>query len=140
MIPDWPNALHRFTRSDFQQTRQDGRRRIGADAGPPRFRRRFSAIARMVSLGLVVTRSEREIFDAFYADTCRQGSLTFRMPDPSTEGWPLLDEAGASVLSAAGIPIRLSATWLCAWGDEPPVEVMDGDVEFRIQFQVWVLP
>lgn len=140
MIPEWPPGLTRFERAGWQSQPQDARRRSQTDVGPPRFRRRSSSAARMVGLSLITSRDERAVFDAFYEDTCVQGSLVFRMPDPATDGWQILDDAGAPLLTGTGAPFLLSAYWLCAWGDQPPVETLDGDVEFRKEFQVWVLP
>lgn len=141
MIPEWPSVLTRFERAGWQTQLQDARRRSQPEAGPPRFRRRSSSVARMVGLTLITSRDEKAVFDAFYEDACKQGSLIFTMPDPATDGWQLLASDGHPLLvSPSGTPLLMSARWLCAWGDQPPLWAMDGDVEFRNEFQVWVLP
>lgn len=139
MILDWPATLPRPERSTWQARPQEARRRRQSDAGPPAFRRRFSAVPQIVSLSLILSRADRQVFDTFFAVACAQGANLFRMPDPTTDGWPALDEAGAPILTATGEPLLLSAIWLCAWGDEPPVETLVG-LEFRKAFSVAVLP
>lgn len=139
-IPVWPAALDRFERPGWQVQPQDGRQRRGNEAGPPGYRRRFSSVAKGVSLSIVLTRDEKAIFDNFYEDDCAQGSREFWMPDPTTHGWPLLTEDGTPILVEEGVPLHLSERWLCSWGDPPPTEVIVGQVQFRKSFSVWVLP
>ena len=62
------------------------------------------------------------------------------MPDPSTDGWRVLDTAGAPLLMGDGRPLLIRATWLCSFGDELPAETMVGQVEFRKSFSVVVMP
>lgn len=138
--PEWPRSLVQFERSGWQVQPQEARRKRQSDAGPPSYRRRFSAVARTVSLSLVVDRNGKAIFDRFYAETCLQGARLFTMPDPSTDGWQLLDTSGTPLLTGSGRPLLIAATWLCAFGDEPPVETMIGQVEFRKTFSVVVMP
>jgi len=140
MIPEWPTDLRKFEREGWQVQAVEARRKRQGDAGPPGYRRRFSAVPRLVGLSIVLTRNEKAIFDRFYHVDCAEGARNFRMPDPSTNGWPLLAADGSPLLTAVGQPILLAATWLCAWGDALPIETMDGDVDFRKEFQVVVLP
>lgn len=139
MIMQWPTALPRPERSSWQLTPQDARRKRQSDAGPPAYRRRFSSVAKMVSLSLVLTRSQRQVFDQFFHDECADGSLLFYMPDPTTEGWPLLASDGTPLMVSPGVPLLMSGRWLCAWGDQMPVETIQGR-EFRKAFSVVVVP
>ncbi|MAU43772.1 MAG: hypothetical protein CMP09_02820 [Yangia sp.] len=61
------------------------------------------------------------------------------MPDPVTDGWPLLHETGVPLLYEDGTPILMSAQWLCVFGDEPPSETLRG-MTFTKSFSVWVMP
>lgn len=135
----WPDALPNPSRDDYQAQRQDPRlRRSGG--GVPGYRRRFSSTSRVVQLALVdVPRSLKAVFDNFYELTVSDGALPFLMPDPVTDGWPLLDPEGLPVLDGADLPLLLSAQWLCLFGDEPPVETISGN-RFDIAFSVAVLP
>lgn len=138
--PNWPVELVQFERSGWQSQRQDARRRRQGDAGPPAWRRRFSSVARTVGLSLVTDRNGKAVFDRFYEETVDFGSKLFWMPDPSTDGWPILTNRGIPLLTGAGVPLTMSARWLCSFGDEPPVETIIGDRDFRLAFSVFVMP
>jgi hypothetical protein len=139
MILTWPSSLPRPERNTWQLTAQDARRKRQSEAGPPSFRRRFSSAARMVSLSMMLDRNQRAIFDLFFHNACAEGTHLFWMPDPSTEGWPLLTSDGLPLLTGAGVPILLGGQWLCSWGAEMPVETVIGR-EFRKSFSVVVMP
>lgn len=138
MIHDWPASLPRPERSGWQAERMEARRKSQSDAGPPRYRRRFSSVPTLVTLSLLLTRSEKAEFDNFHAAT-GYGSDLFRIPDPTTDGWPLLTGDGAPLLTADGTPILLSALWLCSFGDSQPKETIVG-AGFRKTFSLVVLP
>lgn len=138
-IPSWPSDLPRPERPTWQRQPQDGRWPKQSDAGPMGHRRRFSGVAETVQMSVLLSRSEREVFDSFYKNDCAHGSLTFYMPDPATEGWALLTETGEPLLTENGTPLLMSAQWLCLWGEEPPSEAVQG-IEFRKTFSVVVLP
>ena len=139
MILDWPTTLPRPERESWQLTSQDARRKRQSDAGPPAYRRRFSSAAKMVSLSLILSRNERAIFDSFFHRECAEGSRLFWMPDPTTEGWAMLNTDGTPLFVSEGVPLLLSATWLCSWGDQIPTETIQG-IEFRKSFNLVVLP
>ena len=138
--PVWPKALVKFERSGWQLQPQDARRKRQSDAGPPGFRRRFSSVARNVGLVLRVSRADLSTFWRFHNSDCSHGSSLFWIPDPSTDGWPLLTRRNAPILTADGRPLLASARWLCAWGDEPPVESVHVQTEFKLSFSIWVMP
>lgn len=141
MIATWPIALPHPERSGWQLQPQEARRKRQSDAGPPGYRRRFSSVARMVSLSMLLTHNQRAAFDRFFHETCEEGSRRFWMPDPTNDGWPLTTETGAPLLIDAGTqePLVISERWLCAWGEQLPTETVMG-VEFRKVFQIVVLP
>lgn len=139
MILNWPSELPRPERSTWQLTPQDARRKRQSDAGPPGYRRRFSSAAKMVSLSVLLSRNERAIFDRFFHEDCGEGAALFYMPDPTTEGWPLLASDGSPILTDDGAPILMGGRWLCSWGDEMPTETIVS-VEFRKTFSVVVMP
>lgn len=141
MIAIWPVALPRPDRGTWQLQPQDARRKRQSDAGPPGYRRRFSSVARTVSLSLILSHDECAIFDRFFHDTCQEGAVRFWMPDPSREDWPLTTMTGVPLL-ADDIPLdplTLSERWLCAWGDQLPTETVQG-IEFLKSFNIMVLP
>lgn len=138
-VPTWPAALPRPERNTFQKTAIDGRLKRRSDNGTPRYRPRFSKVPYLVSLSIVVTRSGKTVFDEFYDQTTRGGALPFWMPDPTTEGWPMTDEAGNPLTDGNGKPLLMSGNWLCLFGDTPPAETIVG-IEFRKSFSITVLP
>lgn len=140
MIAEWPETLPRPERDSWQSQPVDIRRRTQNDAGPPRSRRRLSGVSREVALSVVLSRDLKSVFDDFWAVTCVHGTRYFRMPDPTTDGWPMLSEEGMPMQTEDGTPILMAANWLCAWGSEPPVETIHGQIEFRKSFSVVVLP
>ena len=139
MIATWPPSLPHPERETWQQQPQESRRKRQSDAGPPGYRRRFSSVARMVTLSVVLTHGQRAVFDKFYLEICKHGTIRFWMPDPSTDGWPLTTEAGVQLTTETGEPLTRAERWLCAWGDQLPTETVLGR-EFRKSFNVVVLP
>lgn len=96
----------------------------------------------MLSLSLILDRNQRAIFDRFFHTTCREGSINFWMPDPTTDGWQITTTANVPLLidAASGIELEARAIWLCAWGDQLPVETIVQQVKFQKSFSVVVLP
>ena len=137
--PDWPDTLPRPERSSYQLQPQDARRKRGFESGPPGYRRRFSAVSKLVSLSFVLDARQRMAFDDFYHLACHEGASLFWMPDPTRDRWPLLATDGSILTDDAGTPLLRTARWLCAWGDQPPIETVQG-VEFRKQIQIVVMP
>ncbi|APE43659.1 hypothetical protein BOO69_09705 [Sulfitobacter alexandrii] len=137
-LPLWPAALPDPLRAAYLSQRQDIRLRRAAN-GPPSFRRRYSSNAELVTLGIEVTRTGKALFDQFYDLDTRQGTLPFKMPDPATDGRPLLTEGGLPLLTETGAPILVSASWLCVFGEPVPSERIVGG-RFEITFNVAVMP
>jgi hypothetical protein len=61
------------------------------------------------------------------------------MPDPTTDGWPLLDQDGAPLTTEGDVPILLAETWLCLFGDRLPAASIAG-LHFRVSMTILVLP
>lgn len=138
--PVWPTAdLPLPDREGFQIRPQDPRRKRQSDAGPPGYRRRFSARAKFVQMKMLLTRNQRAIFDRFYDDDCEMGTRAFWMPDPTTERWPLASTSGQLLLASPGTLLVMSGRWLCHWGDEVPAETVVG-TRFQKAFDLAVLP
>jgi len=135
----WPTDLPKPERASWQASPMEARLKRQGDSGPASYRRRFSSVAKATSLSIVVSRDGKAIFDNFYAEETARGSLPFYMPDPTTDGWPLLIQDGSPLLTHDGTPVLLSAEWLCLFGDAVPVEAVVG-VAFRISFSVMVMP
>lgn len=138
-LPAWPPELPPPSRSSWQLTPQDPRRKRNVAAGPPSYRRKFSAVAKFVNMQIDLSRSEKSMFDQFFAETTRHGTLPFTMPDPTTDGWPLLTSDGIPIVTESDVPILVASVWTCLFGETPPSETHYG-LRFRIDFSVVVLP
>lgn len=138
-VPVWPETLPRPTRDGWQARPGDPRLRKGGETGTPGYRRRYSNVARSVQMTVQLSRMQKGTFDTFLEETTRNGAMPFWMPDPTTDGWPMLDQDGRPLMDGTGRPLLLSARWLCLFGDEMPTETIKG-VEFHISFPIWVLP
>lgn len=136
----YPPALPRPNRGGYQAQIEDPRIKKSAERGPPGWRRRWSSVARSVSLTTDLSRAQKAVFDGFYEEATGYGSLPFDMPDPVTDGWPMLTAEGAPMLAGDGAPILLAARWVCLFGATPPAETLVGPVTFRKSFSVWVMP
>lgn len=135
----WPSELPKPSRDGYQLQREDSRLRRSA-GGARGYRRRFSSSGKLVQLQLIdLPRSLKAVFDNFYEQATKDGVLPFLMPDPATDGWPLLSPTGEHVLNGDGTPLLLGAQWLCLFGEETPVETISG-TRFNIAFSVVVLP
>lgn len=137
-VANWPAELPRPSRKDYSAQLIDNRLKKRS-RGVPGHRRATSLAGETVTLSIFVTRSLRAVFEEFYRTETGGGTLPFYMPDPTTDGWPLLADDGAPLLQPDGTPILLSATWLCLWGDATPLVKVRG-VRFDINFSVTVMP
>ncbi len=81
----------------------------------------------------------KAVFDEFYDTVTKDGTLPFRMPDPSTDGQFLLDTDVSPILTETGARILLAAQWLCIFGDPVPSERIVGG-RFLVSLTVAVMP
>lgn len=140
MTQIWPSELDAPTRDGWSRQAYDTRQTRETGAGVIGFRRRFSLEPELISLSLILDRTQKAIFDKFYRVTCKGGTLFFEMPEPTTHGWPLLMSDGSPLLMQDGTPLLMSKTILCAWGDEAPVEAFHAQVHFLKSFNIVVMP
>ncbi|MEB3417548.1 hypothetical protein ACFSDD_21035 [Salipiger marinus] len=137
--PVWPAELPRPERNTWSRTWADPRLKRRGETGPPRWRRRFSAVPQTVSLSILLSRWQVAVFEQFWENQTRFGSTLFRMPDPTTDGWALLTPTGGPLLTPEGQPLLLSKLWTVSFGDEAPVQSVVG-IEFRFSFSIVVMP
>lgn len=138
-LPVFPPILDRPLREGFSIASGEARRLFEPEAAPVQPRARYSRVAKPVSMSLITDRNGLAIFNRFYEVTLINGALPFLMPDPITDGWPLLTADGFPLLTGAGQPILLAATWVCLFGKNLPMRVPVG-VGFRISFSLGVMP
>lgn len=138
-VPVWPAELPPPNRSGFSLESGDGRLRSRTDAGPPRFRRRYSATAAPVQLTVDLTRPQLGRFDAFLAEDLAGGSLPFLMPDPLSHGWALLTGGEELLRIEDGTGLLIDAWWLVLIGDRMPARGIVGS-RIRVSLALVVLP
>lgn len=80
------------------------------------------------------------VFEMFFEETLIEGSLPFYMTDSVRDGRPLLDESGGQILDDGDLPILVTVTRLCLWGDEPPRMTARTQDHFRMAFSVMFMP
>jgi len=59
--------------------------RTTMDAGPAKVRRRFTAAIRTISFNIEMTRAQVVLFETFFNDTLKGGSLAFDWVHPRTQ-------------------------------------------------------
>jgi hypothetical protein len=139
-LPLFPPELeYRPLRETFSIGTGDTRRLFQPDSAPLAPRARYSTAARPVAMTIEADRNGLAVFDHFYEVTLGNGARPFLMPDPATDGWPLLDADGAPMLMGDGTPILLAATWVCLFSAAVPVRTPVGN-RFRIAFGIGVMP
>lgn len=137
----YPPELPVPMKQGYQSAFGDGRIGARRDAGPPSYRRRFSAVGDTVSLQTHLQRHELARFERFFLEETKRGSKTFFMPDPLTDGWPALTARGEPIALPDGSPMLLAKTWLCVFGEGLPSTVpLTNDESFYVSFDIVVLP
>lgn len=137
-IQTWPSGLPAPEKETWSAQYMDPRRKRQNSAGPPSYRKMFSSVPKLVTMSLLLTRDQKSVFDRFYTLTTDFGTDLFWMPDPTVDGWQLVD-TGGNPLAASGSPIQGAGRWLCSFGDTPPSETISNH-EWRITMQIVVMP
>lgn len=89
IIPEgdlWPTALPQCPiLNGFSEQRQRNIVSFEPDVGPPKMRRRSSAVATLTSVVFRFTVADVEVFNTFYQDTLSDGSLPFVWKHPISQ-------------------------------------------------------
>ncbi len=119
----WPSDLPQtYNKDDFTYTKQSGTIRTDMDSGPPKVRRRFTAVSTFYTLSMIMTKTQFDSFETFFESTLKFGTLQFYAIDP-------LDVE--SVMEAR----------FMVGSDTPYAVSPDGDsLDFIISFQLEKLP
>lgn len=81
--PSWPAALPQTPLIEgFSEQLGDGTIQTNTDTGPPKFRRRFTAVPKMFALKLRLTSAQVDTLEAFWQNTLACGSLKFDWVNP----------------------------------------------------------
>ena len=82
-MADWPDTLPGFL-SGIGDKRGSAKSRSSVDVGPAIVRRRYTSAVRNINVPMRMTNAQRVIFEAFYADDLKEGTLSFNWIDPLT--------------------------------------------------------
>ncbi len=81
----WPAGLPQNQFVNMSVTQRDARIIAPTDTGPPKMRRRATAVSKLAQVPIVLKGSEKQTFDDFFNDTLEHGSLSFDWTDPTTD-------------------------------------------------------
>lgn len=80
-MPNYPTTLpNQFL--GLRDKKEDNVLRTQMDAGPSFSRRRYTAVSRTLGVPVVFNGAQRVIFDDFFRDDLKDGSLSFDWTDP----------------------------------------------------------
>ncbi|WP_221235574.1 hypothetical protein [Sagittula marina] len=119
---------------------QNARKERTGDTGPPRFRRKFSAVSEGLSMQCIMNLTQFHTFKYFYTETLQQGSLPFIMPDRVQTGAPVATEGGAILLTEDDFPIAVVRNRLCVFGEPYSANRFSLACDFTVSFTLWDLP
>ena len=81
---NWPSTLPQsFQQSSYSESPQSGLIRTNMDSGPPKVRRRFTALVTTYKGSMILTNTQVATFKSFFTSTIKYGSLSFNFPDPT---------------------------------------------------------
>lgn len=82
----WPGTLPQFVLQDgYREDLGDALLRSSMDTGPAKRRARFTAAPKELTVTIVMTSAEVDIFETFYVTTLGNGALKFTYFNPRTE-------------------------------------------------------
>ena len=126
-------------RQGYALRRTDGRLMTKPERGPPRPKTMTSKQMKTAAMILDVDHDQWSRFNRFYEEETKSGSVHFAMPQPGNDGRNVLANDGSILTDQNNNPLLITATWLCMFGVNPPVDTVVG-VRWRIAFDLVVLP
>lgn len=81
----WPATLPQAFFVGVSETKNNNLLRTKMDSGPDKVRRRFTAVGKKVVTPIILTGTEKQIFDTFFETTIKDGSLSFAWKDPTDD-------------------------------------------------------
>lgn len=136
----WPEGLPGPMPSGYSEVRQEARRQVAPEAGPPHMRRRFTSVATFVQMTFRVSLDDALRIERFYVEDIREGTLPFEMPDPLRDDATLQTAVDADVTTQADAPVFVARTRLCSWGASPPVLSVVGPDVIDVSVPIVFLP
>lgn len=140
-ISSYPADLPPPIRADYAEQSGEGRALFRPDAGPSQPRLRFAAVVDDIPFTISVKRWQLALFDRFYDETLKKGTLPFTMPAPLVDGFAILDEDGVPLLDENDAPLLYGETMLVTFADQglPRRTSLQADL-YRVSFRLGRLP
>ena len=140
-IPSYPAELPEPLRADYADQSGEGRVMFRPVAGPPRVRQQSAAVVDDIPYSISVERWQLGVFDKFYLETLKKGTLPFTMPSPLIDGFAILDENGVQLLDENDLPLLFGETMLVQFAEQGLPARSQIDVEeYRVRFRLMRLP
>lgn len=107
----WPLGLPQYlSPNSYSERTASGTAITQMDAGPPKFRNRYTAVPTFISGTMLLSSAQVTILkDDFYRDTLSNGSLRFTWVHPRTQAAATMSFLGEPQISAVG-PVLFQAT------------------------------
>lgn len=111
------------------------------DTGPPSPRLRFAASVDDIPFSISVARWQLGVFDKFFLETLKKGTLPFTAPAPLIDGFAILDEENEVLLDENDEPLLYGETVLVMFADQglPRRVSVQADL-YRVTFRLLRLP
>lgn len=140
-IPSYPAELPPPLRADYAEQSGEGRILFRPDAGPSRPGNRFASVVDLIPFSTRLKRWQLEVFDRFYLDETKRGSLPFTMPAPFIDGYEMLDENLEVLLDENFEPLLYPETMLVMFAEQglPARSSIQADA-FNVSFRLSRLP
>ncbi|WP_411034546.1 hypothetical protein [Shinella sp. BYT-45] len=140
-VPSYPSELPPPLRADYAEQSGEGRAVFRPDAGPPSVRLKFAAVVDTVPFSTSLERWQLGVFDRFFSETLKKGTLPFTMPAPLIDGFAMLDENCEPLLDENDKTLLFPETMLVMFADQGLPQRMQVDVEeYRVRFSLMRLP
>jgi len=122
---DWPTDLPQAVEAgSYQYMHGSGVVRTGMDSGPPKVRRRFTALYHRHSCSMVMTKTQfTTYFQPFFDNTIFDGTVTFNFPN-------FLDDGATTI----------ETRFLQQEGQDPYTWVQDTPTNVRVAFTLEEMP
>lgn len=140
-VPAYPAELPAPLRADYAERAGEGRAVFRPDAGPSSVRLKFASAVDEIPFSSSLERWQLGVFDRFFLETLKKGTLPFTMPSPLIDGFAILDEDGVPLLDEDDEPLLYGETMLVMFTEQGLPQRSQIDVEeYRVTFRLWRLP
>lgn len=140
-IPSYPWELPPPLRADYAEQAGDGRSMFRPDAGPSMPSLRFASATDTIPFSTQLERWQLGVFEKFWKEPLKKGSVPFTIPAPLTDGFAMLDEDLNTLLDENDQPLLYTETMLVLFAEQGMPSFAQVDVEaYSASFRLMRLP